>query len=84
MGWMIHEIEKAMTELRKRQKELFAALQEAHKTETAEAWYGVQNICDDIDDAVADVRTLANRECAHADARSFFLSPIVNGPRRRS
>jgi len=64
MGWMIHEIEKSMTELRKRQKELFAALQEAHKTETYAAWTDVQKICDAIDDAVADVRSLANQECA--------------------
>ena len=64
MGWMMHEIEKAMTELRKRQKELFVALQEAHKTECNAAWNVVQQVCDAIDDAVADVRSLANQECA--------------------
>jgi hypothetical protein len=68
MGWMKSEIDTAMTLLRKRQKELYAALQEAHLTETQLSWEGVQSICDAIDDAVADVRTLANRECALAFA----------------
>lgn len=73
MGWMMNEIETAMTLLRKRQKELFAALQEAHKTETAQAWEDVQKVCDAIDDAVADIRTLANHESALAHQSKNLL-----------
>jgi hypothetical protein len=68
MSWMMHEIDEAMKQFRRDQKDLFAALQEAHKTETSSAWTDVQKICDNIDDAVAEIRTLANRECALASA----------------
>ena len=79
MGWMMVEIERAMTELRKRQKELFVALQDAHKTETYLDWCDVQNVCDGIDNAVAEIRDLANRESALAAALHTGEAQEPNG-----